>query len=383
MKLPIYLDHHATTPMDKRVLTEMLPYFCEKFGNASSIDHIYGNEAKSAINNARQQVADIINCEPEEIIFTSGATESDNLAIFGIAEQLKEKGNHIITSKIEHKAILDACKHLESKGYNITYLNVNKNGEIDLQELEKSITSKTILITIMSANNEVGTIAPIKDIGEIAHKNNIIFHTDSAQAYGQIHLNVNSMNIDMMSISGHKIYGPKGIGALYVRNKNPLVRIAPIIFGGGHEKGFRSGTLNIPSIVGLGKASEIAKKERSESARTISELRNKLFDGISSKVKVDMNGNSKNKLPNNLNLYFENVDAKALINEVKDVLAISTGSACNSDDISPSHVLKAMGYDEERAYCSIRFGLGKETTEEEIKITIDEIIKVVTKLRNL
>lgn len=383
MERPIYLDHHATTPMDGRVLTEMLPYFCEKFGNASSIDHIYGNEAQSAINKARVQVADMINCEPEEIIFTSGATESDNLAIFGIAEKMKDKGNHIITTKIEHKAILDSCKHLESLGYEVTYLAVNKDGEIDLDELKKSITPKTILITIMSANNEVGTIAPIKEVGDIAHKNNILFHTDSAQAYGHIPLDVKSMNIDMMSISGHKIYGPKGIGALYVRNKNPLVKIAPIIFGGGHEKGFRSGTLNVPSIVGLGKASELAKAEMSESAERISKLRDKLFEGISSKVKVEINGNSKNKLPHNLNLYFEDVDAKALINEVKDDLAISTGSACNSEDVSPSHVLIAMGLDEERAFCSIRFGLGKRTIKRDIDITITKIIEMVTKLRSL
>jgi cysteine desulfurase len=383
MERPIYLDHHATTPMDERVLKEMLPYFCEKFGNASSIDHVYGNEAQFAINNARQQVANMINCEPEEIIFTSGATESDNLAIFGIAEKLKDKGNHIITSKTEHKAVLDSCKHLESMGYDITYLGVNDNGEIDLKELEANITPETVLISIMSANNEVGTIASITEIGEIAHRKGVIFHTDSAQAYGHIPLDVKSMNIDMMSISGHKIYGPKGIGALYVRNKNPLVQIAPLIFGGGHEKGFRSGTLNVPSIVGLGKASEIAKQEMSESAKRISKLRDRLFEGISAKVKVEINGNSKNKLSNNLNLYFEDVDAKALINEVKDDLAISTGSACNSEDMSPSHVLIAMGMDKERAYCSVRIGLGKGTTETEIKTAINIITKIVIKLRNL
>jgi cysteine desulfurase len=383
MERPIYLDCHATTPMDEIVLKEMLPYFCDKFGNSSSIDHIYGNEAQSAINKARLQVADLIGCEPEEIIFTSGATESNNLAIFGIADKLKEQGNHIITSRTEHKAILDSCKSLESKGYDITYLEVNKNGEIDLEELKRSITSKTILITIMSANNEVGTIAPLKKIGGIAHENNVIFHTDSAQACGHIPLNVKDMNIDMMSISGHKMYGPKGIGALYVRNKNPLVKITPIIYGGGHEKGFRSGTLNVPSIVGLGKASELANNEMVEISKKILKLRNMLFDGISSKVKVEINGISKNKLTQNLNLYFEDVDAKALINEVKNDLAISTGSACNSEDIRPSHVLIGMGMSEERAYSSIRFGLGKGTTEENIKVAINKIIESVLKLRNL
>jgi len=383
MKRPIYLDTHATTPVDRRVLEGMLPYFCEKFGNASSIDHIYGNEAYSAVSKARLEIAKVIGCEPEEIIFTSGATESDNLAIFGIANKMKEKGNHIITSKIEHKAILDSCRHLELQGYKITYLDVNNNGEISLNDLIKEITSETILISIMSANNEVGTIAPLKEIGRIAHEKNIIFHTDAAQAYGHIPLNVIDMNIDMMSISGHKIYGPKGIGALYIRNRNPLVKLVPIIFGGGHEKGFRSGTLNVPSIVGLGIASELSRIEMNETSKKVSMLRDRLFNGIHSRVKVEINGSSKNKLPHNLNLYFEGVDAKALINEVKDVLAISTGSACNSEDMNPSHVLSSMGMEEDRAYCSVRFGLGKETTEEDIEIAIDKIVDVVTKLRSL
>lgn len=383
MKRPIYLDYHATTPLDKRVLKAMLPYFCDKFGNASSKDHIYGNEALSSINLAREQIAHLICCEPEEIIFTSGATESDNLALFGIAEQLKNVGNHIITCKTEHKAVLDSCKRLELLGFEVTYLSVNQNGEIDIKKLEQKITNKTILISIMAANNEIGTIAPLTEIGEIAHKHNVIFHTDAAQAFGHIPIDVEEMKIDLMSISGHKIYGPKGIGALYIRNKSPLVKLTPIIYGGGHEKGLRSGTLNVPSIVGLGEAARIANEELSDISDKLKKLTSRLYQGISAKVKVEMNGNSKNKLSHNLNLYFEGVEGKALINEVKESIAISAGSACSSNDVKPSHVLMALGYGEDRAYSSVRFGLGKKTTEKEIDITIHTITEAVKKLKSL
>ncbi|RJQ15771.1 aminotransferase class V-fold PLP-dependent enzyme [Candidatus Woesearchaeota archaeon] len=383
MNRPIYLDHHATTPIDKRVIDIMLPYFYEKFGNASSIDHVYGNEAVSAVNKAREQLAHDIGCHSEEIIFTSGATESDNLAIFGVARILKEKGNHIITCVTEHKAILDSCKQLENEGFNITYLKVNQDGEINLKELENVITPKTIMISIMAANNEVGTIAPLKQIGLIAHKNNILFHTDAAQSFGHIPLNVKELSIDLMSISAHKIGGPKGIGALYVSNDKPLVKIMPLIYGGGHEKGMRSGTLNVPGIVGLGEASRLAHEEMKITEIKLEKLRNKLYNGISSQCTVKINGNSKNKLNHNLNISFENIDAKALINEIKNELAVSTGSACNSNDVKPSHVLLSLGFDEERAFSSIRFGLGKTNTEEQIDFAITEIIKAVNKLSNL
>ncbi len=383
MERPIYLDHHATTPMDKRVFKAMSPYFCEKFGNPSSIDHIYGNEALVAVKEAREHIADLIGCEPEEIIFTSGATESDNLAVFGVARQLRDKGNHVITCIAEHKAILDSCKKLEDEGFEVTYLKINKDGEIDLKELEEKITPQTVLISIMSANNEVGTIAPLKEIGELAEKKGILFHTDGAQAFGHFSINVKDMKINLMSISGHKVYGPKGIGALYVQNKNPLVRLVPIIYGGGHERGLRSGTLNVPSIVGLGEAARISKAEMKESAERLRKLTQRLYEGISSEVQVEINGQSENKLSHNLNLFFEGIEAKALINEVKDVIAISAGSACNSNDVKPSHVLMALGYDEDRAYSSVRFGLGRETTEKDIEITIKTIIDAVNKLNNL
>ena len=382
MTKPIYLDNHATTPTDKRVLNSMYPYFNEKFGNSSSIDHIYGNEALEAINESREKIAKLINAESEEIIFTSGATECDNLALFGIARHYKEKGNHIITSVIEHKAILDSCKQLESLGYKISYLDVNKDGLIDIEQLKKLLNPKTILISIMAANNEVGTIQPLEDIGKIAHENGIFFHTDAAQAFGHIPLDVKKTNIDLMSISGHKIYGPKGIGALFIRN-NPNVKLTPIMFGGGHENGFRSGTLNVPGIVGLGKAAEIAGQEMNKSAERLRYLRNKLYEGISEKTKVEINGNLNKNLSHSLNLFFDGIEAKALINEVKDEVAISSGSACTSKDVNPSHVIIALGYDEDRAFSSIRIGLGRFTSEEDIQKTIDVITEAAIKLKNM
>lgn len=380
MKRPIYLDNHATTPLDPRVLDEMLIYFKEKFGNASSIDHIYGNETLQAINDSRQSIATLINSDTEEIIFTSGATESDNLALFGIADYLKEKGNHIITSVIEHKAILNSCKKLENNGYNITYLGVNKDGVIDINELKRTISSKTILISIMAANNEIGTISPLKEIGIIAHKNGILFHTDAAQAFGHVPINVRDMNIDLMSISGHKVYGPKGIGALYVKQG---IKLTPMIYGGSQERSLRSGTLNVPGIVGLGAAAKLAKAEMKESISRLTNLRHKLYEGISSKIDVEINGPPINRLPHNLSLYIKDVDAKALINEVKDFIAISSGSACNSSDVKPSHVIVALGYDDNRAYSTIRFGLGRFTTEEDIDKAIDVVVDKVKKLKSL
>jgi len=373
MNMPIYLDHHATTPIDPAVLEAMLPYFKEQFGNPSSIDHRYGNQALQAVEAAREAIARLIKAEPEEIIFTSGATEADNLALFGVVEA----GQHVITCTVEHKAVLDPCKHLKAVGCAVSYLEVNQNGEIDLGALEEAITDKTALISVMAANNEIGTVSPLKEIGSIAALRGVLFHTDAAQAFGHIPLDVKEMNINLMSLSGHKIYGPKGIGALYVRRG---MKLKPLLYGGGHERGIRSGTLNVPGIVGLGKAAEIADMK---DEHRIAKLTKRLYEGISKQVAVEVNGNAKHKLAHNLNVYFEGVEAKALINEVKDEIAISAGSACTTNDVRPSHVLKAIGCSDERAYSSIRFGLGRYTTEEEIDKTIEVITKTVIKLRSL
>ena len=380
MTRPIYLDHHATTPLDSRVFDKMLPFLKEKFGNASSIDHIYGNEALQAVEKAQKQVADVIKAEPEEILFTSGATESDNLVLLGISKALKHKGNHIITSVTEHKAILNTCKYLETQGYEVTYLKVGKNGFVNCDELKNTINEKTILISIMAANNEVGSISPLKEIGEIAYEKGILFHTDAAQGFGHIPLDVNELNINLMSISGHKIYGPMGVGALFIKKG---VKIEPIVYGGGQEKGLRSGTLNVPSIVGLGTAAEIANFEMTETSERIKKLRDKLYQGIASKVKVELNGTLKNRLTHNLSLYIDGINAKALINEVKDSLAISSGSACSTDSVKPSYVITALGYDPDRAHSTIRFGLGRFTTEQEINQAIEVVSKATIKLKNL
>jgi cysteine desulfurase len=380
MSDPIYLDHHATTPLDPQVLETMLPFYKDKFGNASSIDHSYGNDALAAVNTAREKIGGVIHAESEEIIFTSGATEADNLALFGVAQQHKDKGSHIITCVTEHKAILDSCKKLESMGFDISYLPVDVNGCIDLKELEDLITPKTILISIMAANNEIGTIAPLKEIGKLAHEKGVLFHTDAAQAFGHIPLDVKDMNIDLMSISAHKIYGPKGIGALFIKRS---IKLQPITYGGGHERGLRSGTLNVPGIVGLAKAAEIAHKEMNQTSNKLQMLSEKLYKGIAAKVKVEKNGDTQHKLTHNLNLFFEGIDAKALINEVKDDVALSAGSACTSEDVNPSHVIIALGYDEDRAFSSIRFGLGRFTTEKDIDKVVNVIAQAATKLKNL
>jgi len=367
----IYLDHQATTPVDPRVLEAMMPYLTDKFGNASSIDHVHGNEAAAAVDTARKQIAELIGGESEEIVFTSGATESDNTALLGVA------GKHFITTRIEHKAVLEACAELERRGAEITYLSVDKNGQIDLKDLERAIREDTVLISICAANNEIGSIAPLQEIGQIAKRHNILFHTDAAQAIGHIPLNVKEMNISLMSVSGHKIYGPKGIGALYIRKG---VELAPLFFGGGQERGIRPGTLNVSGIVGFGAASEIAQEEMDgfrAKARRLSKL---LLDGLKSAHFI--NGGEP-KLAHNINLYLPGIKAKALLNLIKKDISISAGSACTTDDVKPSHVLLALGFDEERAFSSIRIGLGRFTTEKEIDKVISVISGAISRLKSL
>ncbi len=380
------MDCHATTPVDKRVLEAMLPYFTEIYGNSASLDHSYGSLANRAVEISREQIGRMINCNPEEIIFTSGATESDNLALQGIAEKYNDKGNHIITSTTEHKAVLDTCKRLEKIGKEITYLPVNKFGKIDLQLLESSITDKTILISIMAANNEIGTIADLHEIGSIAHKHDVLFHTDAAQAVGHIPIDVKKMNIDLMSMSAHKVYGPKGIGALYCRRVNPRVRPTPLIHGGGHERGIRSGTLNVPGIVGLGKALEIASEEMDTEAERFRGwtrlMQTTLVDAIGND-NISLNGHPTDRLPHNLNLYIKSVENKALISHTQTELAVSAGAACTTTTVEPSHVILALGYSEERAYCSIRIGLGRHNTEDEVKYSIGAIVSAVNKLKKI
>lgn len=378
MPHPIYLDNHATTQVDSRVVEAMLPFFTLKFGNASSIDHTYGNEAIQAVNKAKEQIASLIGAEPEEIIFTSGATESNNLAILGTAEALKEKGNHIITSKIEHKAVLDTCRELEKRGFTITYVGVNEDGDLNLEELKSSITDKTILISIMTANHEIGKINSIQEIGKIAKERNVLFHTDATQAFGHIPIDVNV--VDMMSASAHKIYGPKGVGILFVRRG---FKPKPIMFGGGQQRNIRSGTLNVPAIVGLGVAAEIAQKEMKNEAERLASLRDKLRERLMSQTNVEINGSMANRLAHNLSVYIKDVEAKALINEVKGKVAISAGSACTTDEVKPSYVITALGHDEDRAFSTIRFGLGRFTTEEEIIKTIEVLESTIKTLQNM
>ena len=383
VKLPIYMDNHATTPVDPRVVDAMLPYFNEKFGNSASRNHSFGWSAEEAVENARAQVARLINATPKEIVFTSGATESDNLAIKGVAEMYREKGNHIITQVTEHKAVLDACKRLEKYGYEVTYLPVGKDGRVDLDELRRAITPKTILITIMYANNEIGTIQPIAEIGKIAKEKGVFFHTDAVQACGKIPVDVQKDNIDLLSISAHKMYGPKGCGALYVRRRNPRVQLASIIDGGGHERGMRSGTLNVPGIVGLGKAAELCQQEMSEESKRMLALRERLKENIFSKLdEVYINGSMIHRLPNNMNISFAFVEGESLLMGINDV-AVSSGSACTSATLEPSYVLKALGVGEDLAHTSIRFGLGRFNTEEEVDYVTNRVIEVVNRLREL
>ncbi|MBC8213628.1 MAG: IscS subfamily cysteine desulfurase [Candidatus Marinimicrobia bacterium] len=379
----IYLDYHSTTPVDPIVLDEMLPYFSEKFGNAASRNHAYGWEAEEAVDIAREKIADLICATSREIIFTSGATESNNLAIKGIAQMFREKGNHIITVKTEHKAVLDTCKALERDGFDVTYLPVEKNGLLNLDKLKSAITNKTILISVMHANNEIGVIQPVTEIGEICKEHGVFFHCDAAQSIGKIPIDVNEMGIDLLSISGHKIYGPKGIGALYVRRKNPRVRLKSQIDGGGHERGMRSGTLPTPIIVGLGKSCELAGKLLEEENTRLKSLRDKLYKGISSQLpQIILNGDTTNRLPGNLNLSFAYVEGESLIMSLPNI-ALSSGSACTSASLEPSYVIKALGVSEDLAHSSIRFGLGRFTTEEEIDVTIESVVKAVNRLREM
>src|ERR1700685_708370 len=383
IKLPIYMDNHATTPMDPRVLEEMLPYFMEKFGNAASRNHSFGWAGEEGVETARERVAKVVGATTKEIIFTSGATESDNLAIKGVAEMYKEKGNHIITAVTEHKAVLDTCKRLEKYGYRVTYLPVQKDGLIDLEDLKRAMDDKTILVTIMWANNEIGVLQPVAEIGKLCRERGIIFHTDATQAVAKIPVDVNKSNTDVMSISAHKMYGPKGVGALYVRRKNPRVQISAIIDGGGHERGMRSGTLNVPGIVGLGKACAIASEEMAKESCKLAGLRNRLRDRIMGGLdEVYINGSWEHRLPGNLNISFAYVEGVSLLMGINDI-AVSSGSACTSATLEPSYVLKALGAGDDLAHSSIRFGLGRFNTEEEVDYVAGKVIDVVRKLREL
>jgi cysteine desulfurase len=383
MKLPIYMDYHATTPVDPRVLEAMMPYFTQTFGNAASRNHPFGWEAEEAVEKARKQVADLIGANAKEIIFTSGATESNNLAIKGAAEMYREKGNHIITCVTEHKAVIDTCKKLEKLGYRVTYLPVQKDGRISLDELRAALTDKTILITIMTANNEIGVIQPIAEIGAIAKEKGILFHTDAVQAAGKVPFNVNELKTDMVSISAHKMYGPKGVGALYVRRRNPRVLLSEQISGGGHERGMRSGTLNVPGIVGLGKAAELCKAEMASDTDRLRQLRDYLNEALHKNLdELYINGSMEHRLPHNLNISFAYVEGESLLMGINDV-AVSSGSACTSASLEPSYVLKALGAGDDLAHSSIRFGLGRWTTKEEVDYVIQKLTSVVQRLREM
>ena len=382
IKTPIYLDNNATTQMDPRVLEAMLPYFTEKFGNAASRNHPYGWVAEEGVDYAREQVAKLIGASEKEIIFTSGATESDNLAIKGVYEMYKDKGNHIITLTTEHKAVLDACKHLEKLGAEITYLDVDSDGLVNLQRLEAAMTDKTILVAIMYANNEIGVIQPVKQISEIAHKYGALFFTDAVQAVGKIPVNVIADGIDLLALSGHKMYGPKGVGALYVRRKNPRVKVTSQMDGGGHERGMRSGTLNVPGIVGLGKACELCSDEMENEAIRLSALRDKLESNLTLLEESYVNGNVNHRLPHTANISFKYVEGEGLMMAMKD-MAVSSGSACTSASLEPSYVLKSLGLSDDLAHSSIRFGLGRFTTEEEVDFAIENTRKAVLHLREL
>jgi cysteine desulfurase len=386
LKFPIYMDYHATTPVDRRVLETMLPYFTDTFGNAASRSHRYGWVAEEAVGYAREQIANFIGAEkPEEIVFTSGASESDNLALKGVAEFYSEKGNHIITAKTEHKAILDTCKRLEKQGFQVTYLDVTKEGFVEPEAVAKAITDKTILVSVMLANNEVGTIQPIKDIGAVCRSKGVLFHTDAVQGLGKTEFDVQAMNVDLASLTAHKIYGPKGIGALYVRRSKPRVRLTAQMDGGGHERGYRSGTLNVPGIVGFGKACEILSKEWREEITRIGAQRDRLKDYLYANLdELFLNGPppGPRRLPNNLNVSFAFVEGEAMMMAIKDV-CVSSGSACTSASLEPSYVLRALGVEEELAHTSIRFGLGRFTTDEEVDFVGKLVVEKVRKLREM
>jgi cysteine desulfurase len=383
LKLPIYLDHNSTTPMDPRVLEAMIPYFTENFGNAASRNHSFGWQAEEAVDYAREQIAQLIGADPKEIIFTSGATEGDNLGIKGVYEMYASKGNHIITCTTEHKAVLDTCKHLEKLGAEVTYLDVQPDGLVDLKELEAAMRPTTILVAIMYANNEIGVVQPVKEIGAIAKKHGALFFTDAVQAVGKIPVDVIADGIDIMAFTAHKMYGPKGVGALYVRRKNPRVKVTAQMDGGGHERGMRSGTLNVPGIVGFGKAAEIARTDMAADTERISKLRDKLENALKQIDETYVNGNPAHRLPHVSNISFKYVEGEGLMMGFNKDIALSSGSACTSASLEPSYVLKALGLGDDLAHSSLRFGLGRYTTEEQIDFTIKAVSETVLKLREM
>jgi len=383
LKFPIYLDHNATTPCDPRVVEAMIPYFTNSFGNAASRNHPFGWQAEEDVDYAREQVAKLIGADPKEIIFTSGATEADNLAIKGVFEMYASKGNHIITCNIEHKAVLDTCKHIEKEGGEVTYLKVNPDGLIDMKELEAAIKPTTILIAIMYANNEIGTVMPMKEISALAKKKGILVFSDATQAVGKIPVDVNKDGIDLMAFTAHKMYGPKGVGALYVRRKNPRVKVTAQMDGGGHERGMRSGTLNVPGIVGFGKACEICMNEMEEETKRISALRDKLETALMKTEEAYINGSTQHRLPHVTNISFKYVEGEGLLMGFNKDIAVSSGSACTSASLEPSYVLKALGLGDDLAHSSLRFGLGRFTTEDQIDYTVEAVTKTVNKLREM
>ena len=383
VKMPIYMDNHATTPVDPRVLEAMLPYFMESFGNAASIDHLHGHAAQEAVEESRSSIARFVNASaPEEIVFTSGATESDNIALVGVAEAYGHKGNHIITSAIEHSAVLDTLEYLAGRGFETTLLPVDEYGMVDPSDVKEALTSHTILISIMMANNEIGTRQPVKEIGEIARQCGVFFHTDAAQAVGHIPVDVEDLNVDLMSFTAHKVYGPKGIGALYARKRRPRVKPAPVIHGGGHERGIRSGTLNVPGIVGFARALEIADREMEVEEQRLRKWTDWMFeDWYQGILGVERNGHPTKRLPHNLNIYVPGVESRALMLELRDVVALSTGSACTTARVEPSHVILALGFNEERSHHSLRIGLGRFTRQEEVRTVIGALIEAVQDVR--
>ncbi len=383
VRLPIYLDHHATTPCDARVVEAMLPYFSHVFGNASSLNHRFGQEANEAVQQARLQVAQMIGAEPKEILFTSGGTESNNLALKGAARMNLRHGNRVITLATEHRAVLDPCRRLQREGFDVEFLGVDSLGLADVQQVEDALTPATILVSVMLANNEIGVIQPLAALGKLCKSRGILLHTDATQAVGKIPVDVNELGVDLLSLSGHKIYGPKGIGALYMRSRNPAVRLEPLFDGGGHERGMRSGTLPVPLIVGLGKACAIAAQEMPRESERLLGLRERLWEGLSEQVEgVSLNGHPEQRLPGNLNVSFADVHGEALLMALKDV-AVSSGSACTSASVEPSYVLRALGVDDDLAHASIRFGLGRGTSAEEVDYAIRETARAVSRLRSL
>lgn len=383
LKLPIYLDHNATTPCDPRVVEAMVPYFTNNFGNAASRNHPFGWQAEEAVDNAREQIAKLIGADPKEIIFTSGATEGDNLALKGVFEMYRSKGNHIITCNIEHKAVLDTCKHLEKEGAEITYLKVNPDGLIDLKELEAAFKPTTILVAIMYANNEIGTVMPMREISAMARKRGVLVFSDATQAVGKIPVDVNKDGIDLMAFTAHKMYGPKGVGALYVRRKNPRVKVTAQMDGGGHERGMRSGTLNVPGIVGFGKACELCMQDMEQDTKRLSALRDKLETSLLKLEEAYVNGSKLYRLPHVSNISFKYVEGEGLMMGFNKDIAVSSGSACTSASLEPSYVLKALGLGDDLAHSSLRFGLGRFTTEEQIDYTIEQVTKTVNRLREM